>query len=294
MTEEVAQPLAAHAAPAPENGAPAVVSTDPGSVTSHAEVSQDVSHETTVLGADDSVSEIKKEVASEINADKTTEAKVEVKSEVKSDVKPEIKAEAKPTEEKKADGAEKQPEVKKEEVSQSDEPAPLPSFEPWAIPEGVEIDQAKLGEFNNDLAQFAVEAKVDAKLLQGLGQKLLDRHLANAQAVAQQIADAYDKVWKDQTKSWYEQFTKDPEIGGERQEKTTAAAREFIRKHGGTAEQQAEIRTLMQRTGIGNHPAVIRLFAKATANLSEGKPVPAGKPPGQPQSRKNKFYGSKS
>ena len=248
--------------------------------------------EPTVLGAADAT-------PSEVKTDEApTEAKIEekVKTEIKTD-STEAKSETKVVEPDKKieDGAPKQPESKEKETSsQSDEPAPLPTFEPWKFPEGVQVDETRVGEFNKELAEFARDAKVEAKLVQGLGQKLIERHVSEIQSVAKTVAEAYNKVWTDQTKSWYEQFVKDPEIGGNRQETTTAAAREFIRKHGGTDEQQAEIRTLMQQTGIGNHPAVIRLFAKANANLAEGKPVIASKPPSAPQSMKQKFYGKKS
>lgn len=240
--------------------------------------------ESTVLGTDES--------ASDVNTETPAELKTEVKADIKSDIKADI--EAKPEDNKQSDGAEKQPDVKDKEASQSDEPAPLPTFEPWAFPEGITVDTAQIGEINKIFGEFENSTKVDHKVLQGLGQQLIDRHISGVQAATDNLAAAYEKVWKDQTKSWFEAFVKDPEIGGNRQATTTAAAREFIRKHGGTPEQQAEIRTLMQKTGIGNHPAVIRLFAKATANLSEGKPIPASAPPSAPQSRKNKFYGSKS
>lgn len=244
--------------------------------------------------------EIKQEVSTEadptvLGAEPPAEAKPEVEKapEPTPEVKPESKPEVKDP--KIADGAEeKQPEAeKKEEVSQSDEPAPLPSFDPWTFPDGLAVDEARVGEFNKLLGEFESTTKVSHAEVQKLGQQFLDRHVSEINSVAEKIAEAYDKVWKDQTKQWYDDFKKDPEIGGNRQETTVKAAREFIARHGGTQEQQKAIRTLMQKTGLGNHPELIRLFAKANLNLREPTVVPATAPPAAPQTRKQKFYGKK-
>ena len=292
MTDEVVQSAAPQAAPqapsvAPEASVEIVAAPEVKQTSVSQEAEAAHSSISTVLGTENV------EPAVEVPAEP---AKVDVPAEVapKEGVKPEIEAQPVDVEKKDINGADKQPEEKaKEEVSQSDEPAPLPSFEPWKLPDGIEADQTRVAEFNKELGEFARDTKVDAKLVQGLGQKLIDRHVSELQATAQKIAESYQKAWEDQSKSWYEQFVKDPEIGGNRQETTTAAAREFIRKHGGTSEQQTELRTVLEQTGLGNHPALIRVFAKANSDLSEGKLVPAGKPPAAPQSRKQRFYGSK-
>ena len=200
------------------------------------------------------------------------------------DVKPDVKP---------VDGADKtQPEAeKKDESSQSDEPASLPSYEPWKFPDTMTVDEAQVAETNKLFGEFEQEARKDPHAaMQKFGQQLIDRYVTGVQTVADQIASAYKESWKAQTKGWYDSFVQE---FGDKKDEVAAASREFIRRHGGTPEQQAEVRTLMQNTGIGNHPAVIRMLAAATANLSEGKPVPAGAPPAQPQSRKQRFYGKK-
>ena len=293
MTDEVVSSPAPEAAP--------VVSTQPVSGTAEASIVAPVE---TVLGAPDApveaATEVEsgteaapeiKEVAPEVKPEPTPEVKTE--AETKPEVKPEVKPETKPAD---ASADKTQPEgEKKEESSQSDEPASLPSYEPWKFPDNVKIDEAQIGEVNKMFGEFELEAKVDPHAaMQKYGQQFLDRHIAGVQAAINTLAEAYQQSWKDQTKNWYESFVKDPEIGGEKKDASAAAAREFIRRHGGTAEQQNELRKVMQDTGIGNHPAFIRAFAKATVDLSEGKLVTATKPPAPPQSRKQKFYGSKS
>jgi hypothetical protein len=67
---------------------------------------------------------------------------------------------------------------------------------------------------------------------------------------------------------------------------------QFIRTHGGNEGQQQELRELFDNTGIGNHPALIRIFAKANMAMREGRPVPASTPVKATQSKVEKRYGS--
>lgn len=183
---------------------------------------------------------------------------------------------------------------KKDEGTQSDEPAPLPSYEPFTLPEGLTLEQEKLTEFTNKLAEFELNTKADHAEVQKLGQNLVDLYLTEVTQTTERINKYYSDAWEKQTNDWKESFLKDPEIGGARQETTLAAAREFIRTHGGTPEQQAEFRQLMTDTGVGNHPAMIRLFANAKLAYSEGKPLNATTPITQTLSKVEKRYGKTS
>lgn len=250
-------------------------------------------------GADQNKSELSKTDKVETKIDTTQpEKKPEEKTDVKPEAKEAVKTDAQ-ADNKTADGADKevkQPEAeKKEEASQSDEPAPLPSFEPWTFPEGVTVDEAQVGDFNKMLGEFVNEGKVDKAIAQKFGQQLIDRHVSDVKAVAGKIAEAYDAAWKQQTIDWFSQFEKDPEIGGNRMQTTAAAAKDFIRKHGGTEEQQTEIRTILRKTGLGNYPPLIRLFANANRNLAEGEPVPASSAPSTEPAKtlKQKMYAGK-
>lgn len=184
--------------------------------------------------------------------------------------------------------AEAAAEVKKEEGSQSAEPAPLPTFEAFKLPDGYTADTAKLGEFTKELADLEVATKADHAQLQAFGQKLVDKHVAEIQ----RLNDFYKTSWENQKNDWKTSFEKDPEIGGNRADTTLNAARQFLSTHGGSAAQQTELRQLMDSTGVGNHPALIRLLAKANSVLSEGKPLPGMKPIEAPKSKVARRYGS--
>lgn len=189
--------------------------------------------------------------------------------------------------------AEKPVEPTKEEASKSDAPAPLPAYEPWTLPEGITLDEKQSAEFSSLLGDFQNSTKAEQAAAQKFGQALVDKYVANTTETVKRLHEAYQNAWVSQTEGWKEDFIKDPEIGGKRQETSVQSANEFIATHGGSAEQQAEFRKLMGITGIGNHPAMIRMLANAMTKFSESKqPAPMHFAP-ERQSKSAKWYGKK-
>ncbi len=186
--------------------------------------------------------------------------------------------------------ADKAPEQKKEEAAQSAEPAPLPTYESFKLPDGVTADEKGLGEFTGILAEIEL-AKGDHAKMQEAGQKLVDRHIAEVQSALQRQSDFFVEAFTKQKSEWKTATENDQEIGGNRLNTSLGAANEFIRTHGGSAEQQQEFRDLMEKSGIGNHPAMIRMLAKANVAMREGKPLPAFKPESAPKSKIERRYG---
>jgi hypothetical protein len=94
---------------------------------------------------------------------------------------------------------------------------------------------------------------------------------------------------------WRQNFVNDPEIGGNRQETTVREAGEFIKMYGGSKEQRKELAGLLDQTGVGNHPALIRLLSNAHRSLvSEGVPLAATQAVKAKPSTYEKFYGTAS
>lgn len=220
------------------------------------------------------------------------ETKVEEKTdEPKADDK---KPEATTDDKKSADGAEKQPDGDTKESSQSDEPAPLPTYEAFAFPEGVTFDEAKLADFTKELGEFESLSKADHASVQQFGQRMVDRYVSELNEAVERIDKVNREYWEKQSQDWLTKFENDPEIGGPRKDTTTNSAREFIRRFGGTSEQQTEIRSILDQTKLGNHPAMIRLLANANLAKREGKPVPASTPAPAKMSKIQKRYGNKT
>jgi hypothetical protein len=178
-----------------------------------------------------------------------------------------------------------------DEGGQTEDPAPPPKYEPFTLPDGVTVDEGKLGEFHAILSELELEGKADHAMLQAKGQKLVDFHINEVKNAVTNITELYQKTWEKQKTDWKESVVKDPELGGNRLQTSIDTALNFIRTHGGTSEQQQEFRELMESSGLGNHPAVIRLFVNAGRTMSEGKPMAAPKPIMQSKSRTQTMYG---
>jgi hypothetical protein len=178
------------------------------------------------------------------------------------------------------------------EGGQSEDTAPPPKYDPFKLPEGISLQQERVSEFTALLADLETKGKADHTLVQEFGQKAVDFHVAEMTKLQTELTKLYQTAWDRQKVAWKDQFLKDPELGGNRTQTTVDSALTFIRTHGGTAEQQTEFRNLMETSGLGNHPAMIRLLASAGRAMSEGKPLAAPKPvPNEPKSKVKTLYG---
>lgn len=174
------------------------------------------------------------------------------------------------------------------------EQAPPPKYDSFTFPEGIQVDATRVGEFTNLLAELETSGKATHEAVQAFGQKAVEFHVNEMKNTVEKLTDYYQKAWDKQKTDWKEAFLKDPDIGGNRFQTTIDSALTFIRTHGGNEDQQKEFRMLMDSSGLGNHPAVIRLLANAGQAMSEGRPLAAPRPISQPKSKTQTMYGSKS
>ncbi len=207
---------------------------------------------------------------------------------------PEIKTEVTVEETPVAEVKEGSTEPKETEGGQSEETAPPPKYDPFTLPEGLSLQEEKVGKFTELLSELELGGKVPHELVQQFGQKAVDFHVNEVKQAVEDITKAYQASWESTKTEWKNQFLADPEMGGNRFQTTVDSALTFIRTHGGSPEQQAEFKGLMESSGLGNHPAMIRLLANAGVAMSEGKPLAAVKPVSAPKSRVSTMYGAKS
>lgn len=126
------------------------------------------------------------------------------------------------------------------------------------MPEGVELDKAAATEFT----AIAKELKLD----QAAAQKLADIGASMAQRQAQAHAQLVE--------TWTEQVKTDKEIGGDKLEQNLGVARKALEQFG-----TPELKDVLNSTGLGNHPAVVKAFIKIGKAISEDGFV-AGSPKG--------------
>ncbi len=184
----------------------------------------------------------------------------------------------------------------------SDEPAQLPTYGEFKLPDGFTHDEAALGTFTKALGEFQIAHKLPQEAMQAFGQQLMDKYVENLQSTVTKTADAQKAHLAQMKSEWRQQFEKDPEIGGNRMKTTAKSALSAI-SLAGDKKQQTEFKQLMEETGLGNHPAVIRTLAKLNDKIMAMKdkyeteksvPVVATKPPPAPKRTSDKMYGSLS
>lgn len=209
--------------------------------------------------------------------------------------KPAETPEVKPAEQKPADGEVKPDGEKKEDGSQSAEPAPLPAYEPFTLPEEVKLDSDKLGEFTKLLGEFE-STKPDHAAFQKFGQDLVNRYVEGVKDTLKAYETSLINLHEENKMTWFRAFEADPQIGGNNKMTTVEAAKAFRDKFAGTPEQLSEFRSLMTQTGVGNHPALLRIFANAQAAFDkftkeEAKMVPGKAPMPNSRSKVETRYG---
>lgn len=145
-------------------------------------------------------------------------------------------------------------------TAEGDKPAEpqVPEAYEFQMPEGVELDKAAADEFS----AIAKELKLD----QATAQKVAD--------VGAKMAQRQIEAHARQVEAWVEQVKTDKEIGGDKLNENLAVARKAIDAFG-----SPELKELLNGSGLGNHPAVIKAFYKAGKAISEDRFV-TGSPKG--------------
>jgi hypothetical protein len=175
---------------------------------------------------------------------------------------------------------------------------PLPTYEAFTVPEGVTLQDDKIGEFQkllgtfeHRLAQTPAEAHA---AMQQMGQQLLDLYVAETQEAQQRNARLQHETWTRTREQWVSEFREDPDIGGARQDQTVARAGALLELYGQRIgpEREAKLRAVMDMTGAGDNPEVLR-FMNWAADFAVEKPrmIAAVGPRGpQPVSRAQRLY----
>jgi hypothetical protein len=137
------------------------------------------------------------------------------------------------------------------------------------VPERYEFKAPEGTEFDSKVIEAYSGAAKQAGLSQDTAQKLLE---SMAPALAARQAEQIDAIHT----GWTEASTADKEFGGEKFKENLAVARKGLE-----AFSTPELRTLLDDTGLGSHPEVIRYFYRAGKAISEDKVV-VGNPGGTP------------
>lgn len=225
-------------------------------------------------------------VLSEARAD-APEAPVEAASEAPAEAASETPAEPEVKAEEPKEPEAKPEEVKAEEPAAEDKPAeplPLPTYEAFKLPDGVQIDDTRLGDFSTALGEFERQIAADPAsahaAAQEFGQKMVDLYVAEAQAAAERVARENREAWERTREQWVDQLRNDPDIGRNRWEtnlKRMGGLMDLYGSHAGD-NALAAVRDAFTVTGAGDHPEVVRFVNWAASRLIEA-PRPVAAPP---------------
>lgn len=169
--------------------------------------------------------------------------------------------------EKPAEGSEKPAESKPDGQQQQQQPAAgaPEKYEDFKAPEGMQFD-------TDVITSFSTAAK-KANLSQDAAQTLLAEM---APALAQRQLEQVKAIHTE----WTEQSKSDKEFGGEKLKENLATAKKALDAFDPIPEgaKTTTLRKLLDTTGLGNHPEVLRLLFRAGKAVSEDGFV-GGRPP---------------
>lgn len=130
-----------------------------------------------------------------------------------------------------------------------DKPTGAPEKYEFTAPEGQAFDE-------NVVSQFSEVAK-ELNLPQDAAQKILDKMAPVIQARQDETLQAVRSQWETTSKA-------DKEFGGDKLAENLAVAKRAMDQFG-----TPELRELLNTTGLGNHPEVIRVLYRAGLAISE-------------------------
>ena len=137
-----------------------------------------------------------------------------------------------------------------------DDQSKVPEKYEFKLPEDQKIDDAAVEAFS----EFAK----DAGLSQEAAQALMDKLAPAMQARQTQAVESAKALWASEAQA-------DKEFGGDAFNENLAVAKKAMDAFGTPA-----LRELLNGSGLGNHPEIIRAFYRAGKQISEDRLVPSG------------------
>ena len=156
-------------------------------------------------------------------------------------------------------------------------PAPVPDDE--GVPEAYELKLTSTNEAGEEVAQDLEPVLVeeatpifkDLKLTNEQANKLTALMPKVQERLVQQQNDRFAEVRAD----WAKQAKEDPEIGGKNWDQTVQLSAKALDHFGAKSEKNDkgeetnEFRKLLNESGLGNHPVMLRMFRNVGAAISE-------------------------
>lgn len=143
--------------------------------------------------------------------------------------------------------------------SKGDEGKPqgAPDKYEFKLPDGVQLDEKGIGAYSEVAKELGMSQDAAQKVLDKMGPVIAGRHTETLNQARTQ---------------WLESTKVDKEYGGEKLQENLGIAKKALDQFG-----TPELRTLLNESGLGNHPEIIRAFYRAGKAISEDGFVPGGR-----------------
>jgi hypothetical protein len=138
------------------------------------------------------------------------------------------------------------------------------TYEPFELPAGINKDDPLLAVFSDEASKLGIPQAQAQALLASVGAKVA--------ADKQAAADAAMRTWVDTNTQWQAEIKADKEIGGPNFDKTVKTISKLFDSYVGpwNTEARKALDQALLHTGAGNHPAIVKAFAKIAAAQTEG------------------------
>lgn len=144
----------------------------------------------------------------------------------------------------------------------------------FKAPEGQEFDTEVIGAFSEVAKELGLSQEAAQKVVDKMAMKLAERQQGTIEAVRNEWADT---------------ARNDKEFGGEKLNENLAVAKKALDSFG-----TPELRALLNESGLGNNPEVIRFMFRAGKAISEDKYVGASQGAGSVKAAPKDFNGMAS
>lgn len=135
----------------------------------------------------------------------------------------------------------------------------VPEKYDFKTPEGVTFDGELVGEFEGIAKELGL-SQANAQKVTDIGAKMAQKFQSKQAEAMQQLST-----------EWVDAATTDKEFGGDKLTENLAVAQKAL-----TAFGTPELRGLLEQSGLGNNPEVIRFMYRAGMAISEDKLVTGG------------------
>ena len=164
------------------------------------------------------------------------------------------------------------------ETDDKDKAAGAPEeYADFTVPDGVEMDADVLTEFKGIAKELGIS--------QETAQKFIDLQAG----METKRAEALQQALADQSQQWMDQVKNDKEIGGEQYDSTVKLATKTIEAFG-----SPELRAVLNDSGLGNHPELVKFCHRIGKAMSEDGLVMGGSQEGGEKDIASRLWGQQS